>query len=575
MKNSKFRKCLIALVVVASQFSVVLAADPAWIARGQNGMVACDSKFASQAGLKVLQEGGNAIDAAVTASFTLAVTRPYSTGLGGGGFMIARFADGRVIVQDFREMAPELARANMFVKAMKKNPDSYPPSRYGHLAIGVPGLVAGRCEALKKYGSGSITLKRTLAPAIRLALEGFPVDAHYVKSANKILAVMEKYPDLKKTGKYIYETHLNNGKGFKVNDTLKQPNLARLFVGIANFGPKYFYRGPIARAIINTMDEHYGLISGFDMVGYQVREREPIVSTYREYKIISMPPPSSGGIALAQTLNILEKVDLPAMFKRDEVQAVHYQIEAMKHAFADRSRWLGDADFVEVPTNHLISKAYAATLAYKIDANQSRDAGGYGIRSLPDDAGTSHFCVADRWGNVVVSSETINTPFGSLVAIEEFGLILNNQMDDFVSEPGKPNAYGLIQSENNAIASKKRPLSSMSPTIVLMDDQPFMLLGASGGPHIISSVLNVMLGVMDFDRTLEQAMAHLRPHHQWKPDEVYFNEKPSQAVRSGISGRGHLISEKRLTGAVQAIMKSKDGWVGASDSAKGGIPAGY
>ena len=570
-----FRKYLISIVVMATQLSVALAADPAWIVRGDKGVVASDSKFASQVGLDILKEGGNAVDAAVATSFALAVTRPYSTGLGGGGFMIVRFADGRVIVQDFREKASEYARVDTYVKAKKKNPNSYPPSRYGYLAIGVPGLVAGRCEALKKYGSGSITLKRTLAPAIHLAKEGFPVDAHYVKNADAALEVMNKYPALKETGKYIYETHLNNGKGFKVGESLKQPNLARLLGSIANFGPEFFYRGPIARAIINIMDENYGMISGFDMMGYQVREREPIVSTYRDYTIISMPPPSSGGIALAQALNILENVDLPAMFKRDPIQTVHYQIEAMKHAFADRSRWLGDADFVEVPTNHLISKAYATKLAYKIDANQSRDGGMYGVKSLPDDAGTSHFCIADRWGNVVVSSETINTEFGSMVAIGEFGLILNNQMDDFVSEPGKPNAYGLIQSDNNAVASKKRPLSSMSPTIVLKNGKPFMILGASGGPRIISSVLNVMLGVMDFDQSLERAMTHLRPHHQWRPDKVYFNEKPSQTIKDGLAGRGHLISEKCKTGAVQAIVKSKTGWVGASDPAKGGLPAGY
>lgn len=565
-------------VLVAANFSIyeqLLASDPPWIARGKQGMVASDSEYASKAGVEILKEGGNAVDAAVAVSFALGVVRPYSTGPGGGGFMIARFADGRVVVQDFRETAPEHFRENTFVQAKKKYPNRPPLSRYGHFAIGVPGLVAGRCQALEKYGSKSISLKRALAPAIRLADEGFPVDKNFVDTTTKLLEDYQKYPSLKKSGEYIYNTHLNGGKLFKVGDILKQPNLSRLFHGIAAFGPDFFYRGPISLAIVNEIEQNHGLMSRLDLSEYQVREREPIVSTYRDFQIISMPPPSSGGIALCQILNILEKVDMNSIEKKDPIMAVHYQIEAMKHAFADRSRWLGDADFSAVPTARLISKEYAASSAYKIDANQTRLAHSYGLATLPDDAGTSHFCVADLWGNVVTSSETINTSFGSLVAIGEFGLILNNQMDDFVSEPGKPNAFGLVQSKNNAIEPGKRPLSSMSPTIVLKDSQPVMLLGASGGPRIISSVLNVMLGVLDFEQNLEQAMLRPRPHHQWQPNEVYFDENAPAVWMNGLEKKGHILTNKTKTGIVQAILKIKDVWIGASDPRKGGIPAGY
>ena len=561
-------------VVLALSGGIPFVAGEAtpWVARGAKGMVAADSKHASEAGVEMLRAGGNAVDAAVATSFALAVTRPYSTGLGGGGFMIARFADGRVVVQDFRETAPAEATASMFIKAAELKPGGPSPSEFGHLAVAVPGLVAGRCQALARFGT--LRLGRVLGPAIRLAKSGYPVDDDYVRNVRAVLDQFEAHPSLKESCPYVYRLHLASGRPRETGQTLIQPELAQLLEEIAGGGTEFFYSGPVAQAISREMRAQGGIITERDLADYQPRLREPLLSTYRDYKLILMPSSSSGGVALAETLNILEKLDFHAVAKRDPALAMHLQLEAMKHAFADRARWFGDQDFVKVPTGPLMSKAYAAMLAKSISPDHVGPLDRYGSTTLPDDSGTSHFCVADKFGNVVVSSETINTEFGSLVAVDEWGLILNNEMDDFTAEPGKPNAFGLVQSAQNAIGPRKRPLSSMSPTIVLKDDKPFLLLGASGGPRIISSVLNVLLGVTDFGQSLEDAMQRPRPHHQWSPDLVFFDSLPPPAdIAAGLTSRGHKLADKKRTGIVQAIVRSENGWIGASDPRKGGQPA--
>lgn len=565
------------LAVFLSPFGVapheLRAEDPAWIAAGANGMVAADSPYASQAGLDILQAGGNAVDAAVAVSFALAVTRPESTGLGGGGFMIARFADGRIVVQDFRESAPAGADQGMYVRKESEPSDQPPASQIGYAAVAVPGLVAGRCQALSQYGT--IPLSQAIAPAIRLAEGGFPVDEHYVDATRKVLAHYVQYPDLKASCGYVYTTHLREGKLRAVGEMLVQPALAKLLRRIAQSGPECFYHGPVASALAEQMRKDGGYITEKDLASYRVMERDPIRSTYREFEIIGMPPPSSGGVTLAETLNILEAVDYAKLAKTDVDLALHYQIEAMKHAFADRARWLADADFADVPVARLSAKRYAQRLADRLMPGRVADPDAYGSSVFIEDAGTSHFCVADRWGNVVVSTETVNTEFGSLTAVAEWGLILNNEMDDFVTEPGKPNAYGLVQSDRNAIEPGKRPLSSMAPMIVLRDGEPYLLLGASGGPRIISSVLNVLLAVTDYGLPLNQAMLEQRPHHQWRPDEVFFDASPSEAARMALQQRGHRVADRRKTGVVQAILRTNDGWIGACDPRKGGRPAGY
>ncbi len=551
----------------------VLATEPAWIAKGRQGMVASDSPHASRAGLEILQAGGNAIDASVAVSFALGVTRPYSTGLGGGGFLIARFADGRILVRDSRETAPAAAMADMFIVQEDAASGGPPPSRYGHLAVAVPGLLAGRCRTLAEHGT--MPLAKVMAPAIRLAKEGFPVDEHYVKQTVDVLKRYQRYPELIRSCSYVHRVHLRDGRLRSIGDTLAQPELGRLLEEISREGPDFFYRGPVASALAKEMRCHGGIITENDLAEYTVCDRKPVSASYRGYQVISMPPPSSGGIALIESLNILETVDLAAIAQSDSGLSLHYRIEAMKNAFADRARWLGDTDFVSVPVGHLTSKGYARSLADRIDPLAVGSVGGYGSVNLPDDSGTSHFCVADRWGNVVSSTETINTFFGSLAAVDEWGLILNNEMDDFVARPGSPNAYGLIQSVNNAIAPRKRPLSSMAPTIVLSDGAPHMLLGASGGPRIISAVLNVMVAVTDHAMSLEEAMRVQRPHHQWAPDLLFFDAAPPPEIEATLAARGHQIAEEHKTGIVQAILRVNDGWVGASDPRKGGRPAGY
>jgi len=549
-------------------------AEPApFMASGRNGMVASDSHYASLAGIEILQAGGNAVDAAVATSFALGVTRPYSTGLGGGGFLIARFADGRLLTVDYRETAPSLARADMYDRAIDAGAGSANPSRYGYLAVAVPGLLAGQCEVLELHGT--MPLRRVLQPAIRLAESGYAVDENYVTGAENLVKKYEKDPTLKRSCAYVYRQYLGSGNPPKVGDRLCQPELARLLKGIGEGGADFFYRGPVASAIERVMKEHGGLVTADDLSGYRVKHRRPIVIEYRDYQIIAMPPPSSGGIALAESLNILESVDLRTMTREDPVLAAHYRVEAMKHAFADRARWLGDDDFADVPVQRLTSKAYARRLASMIRPDRSVELDTYGCDDIQDDSGTSHFCVVDRFGSVVVATETINTVFGSLAAVPEWGLILNNEMDDFAARPGEANIFGLVQSDRNAIAPHKRPLSSMSPTIVLKDSEPFLLLGASGGPRIISSVLNVLLNVTDCDMPLDQAILARRPHHQWRPNQIYFDDTPPHLIEIGLRSMGHDFAKQHRTGVVQAILLTTDGWCGASDPRKGGRPAGY
>lgn len=567
----------LSLVVLALAISLAAGCTPArpWVATGTQGMVASDSLYASQAGVQVLRAGGNAFDAAAAVSFALAVARPESTGLGGGGFLIARLAgDGRIVLLDFRETAPAGAKPDMYVEAGRDDPAGPPPSRYGHLAVAVPGLLAGRVQMLEAYGTRS--LAEVIAPAIRLAHEGFEVDQHYVKACAGVLERYREYPRLVDSCGYVYQVHLREGVLRRPGDRLVQPELARLLEAIATEEAEFFYRGPVAAAIEREMRAHGGVVRAGDLAAYRVTaNRQPIVSTYRGYTVIGMPPPSSGGICLAQTLNILETVDLPGIWQRDPSLGQHYVIEALKHAFADRARWLGDSDFTAVPVRLLTSKTYARQLARGIAPLRCQDVDTYGADVIPDDAGTSHFCVVDRWGNYLVSTETINTSFGSLAAVGEWGLILNNEMDDFAAEPGRGNAYGLVQSARNAVAPGKRPLSSMSPTIVLRNDQPYLLLGASGGPRIISSVLNVLLGVTDFGRSLPQATEALRVHHQWRPDEVFWDRSPPDPLVRDLTARGHRGSKQRRTGMVQAILVDGAGLIGTSDPRKGGVPLGH
>jgi gamma-glutamyltranspeptidase/glutathione hydrolase len=607
--QSRFSHAALSSILAALAAGCAESRQPDWLATSRHAMVATDHALASHAGLEILQAGGNAVDAAIAVSLALAVTRPESTGLGGGGFMIVRTADGEVTALDYRERAPAAATPDMFTCARAAEavglvrvpmsigilaptaagvlsrdaattavdshaiPPNPAPSQLGHLAVAVPGHLAGLAEAHERWGT--MPWPQLAGPAYRSARQGFAVDDHYVDAARTVNARYTRYPQLKKTCAYVYRVHLREGRLRAPGEILRQPELARAMRAIADHGPEHFAHKQLAPAVAEEMAAHGGIVTEEDLQSYQVTQREPLRGTYRGYEIIAMPPPSSGGTCVLQTLNILEHLPFAQAMRDDQALAAHYLVEAMKHAFADRARWLGDADFAPVPTDLLTSTAYAKSQAGEIRADRTGTPASYGAAQLPDDAGTSHFCIVDRWGNAVVSTETVNTSFGSLAAVEKYGIILNNEMDDFTAEPDTANFFGLQQSPHNAVEPHKRPLSSMSPTMLLANGRPVLLLGASGGPRIISAVLNVMLRVIDAKMPLDEAITAIRVHHQWQPDTVYLSFSPSAALHDGLIQRGHQIAEPRGTGMVQAIRVTKHGLIGASDPRKGGQPAGY
>jgi gamma-glutamyltranspeptidase/glutathione hydrolase len=568
------RQLLVLAIVPCALASHALADDPPWIARGKSGMIASDSPEASRIGADVLRSGGNAFDAAAAVSFALAVARPQSTGLGGGGFMVAYVAkEDRFVALDFRETAPSSATPQRYAKLFAERGEGPLPSVYGGNAVAVPGQLAGLAEINRRFGTRS--LAELVRPAIELAETGFVVDEHFRQACRNVLGDFERWPTLRKHGKLL-DVVLVNNQPPAVGHKLKRPGLAKALGLIGERGPAAVYDGPIGRAMVDAVRAAGGPLTTADLRAYRVREREPIHlrHVYGGYDMVSMPPPSSGGVCLAEILNILQACSLRSDIHPVEGRA-HVLVEAMKHAFADRARWFGDPDFVGVPVQRLMSRAYAAELVPRVSARSTRAPGDYGSSpAVPDDGGTSHFCVADRFGNVVALTETINGTFGSLVVAELYGIILNNEIDDFLTVPGQANLYGLVQSEANLVAPGKRPLSSMSPTIVLKDGEPVLALGASGGPRIISSVLQVALGVME-GQSLADAMSGPRLHHQWKPNEVFFDREPPKEVAERLRGFGHTVSDKRRTGVVQAIQFLEDGtMIGASDPRRGGCPAG-
>jgi gamma-glutamyltranspeptidase/glutathione hydrolase len=568
-----FRRLITPASLVVLACGAAVAADPPWLARGHGGMVASDSPEASQIGADVLRQGGNAFDAAIATSFALAVSRPQSTGLGGGGFLIAYVAaEKRVVALDFREVAPAGATRERYDRLAAEAGAGPSPTIYGGNAVGVPGQLAGLAEIQKRFATRP--LRELVQPAVRLAETGFVADEHYIGSVKEALADFAKWPRLKERYGHIYEALLGRGTPPKDGDKVTRPQLAAALRLIAEQGPDAFYRGPLGEAAVKAVQAAGGVLTTDDLAGYKPCEREPLRATFGKFEIVTMPPPSSGGVCMVEALNVLSATafDFPG-----GLRAIHDDyyppllVCALKHAFADRARWLGDPDATALPIARLVSPDYGRKLADRHCPEKSDD---YGSTALPEDRGTSHFCVADREGNIVALTETINGVFGSLVVAEPYGIILNNQMDDFAAQPGKPNLYGLIQGEANAVAPGKKPLSSMTPTIVFKDGRPVLTLGASGGPRIITSVLQVMLNVIEFDMPLEEAMSAVRIHHQWLPDEVYFDREPPKALVEALQG-ANKISTERKTGVVQAIQWLADGTlVGACDPHKGGRPAG-
>ena len=532
--------------------------------KGQRGMVATQEAHATRAALQVLAEGGNAVDAAVTAGFTLAVTLPRAGNLGGGGFMLIHLAEeNRQIALDYREKAPSAAKRDMFLtKGGAPDPRL---SRYTRLASGVPGTVRGLAHALRHYGS--ISIRRALAPAIKLAEDGFVVGQALHDSLKS--CANDLHAD--KEARSIF---LNaNGKAWPVGSTLVQKDLARSLRLLSEQGPAAFYLGDIATAIDRDMRAHGGLVSRKDLADYRAIERMPIQGHYRGWKIMSMPPPSSGGIHLIQMLNIMAHFPI-GEYGSNSDRTIHVITEAMKRAYADRSRYLGDPDFSEIPVSQLISRNYGQKLARRITLGpatpSSQIAPGLGPLPPPESNETTHFSVIDEEGNAVSNTYTLNFSYGSRIVIPGTGILLNNEMDDFSAKPGTPNAYGLIGGRRNAIEPGKRMLSSMTPTILLGEDDTVIATGSPGGSRIINIVLQIVSNIIDHGMNVAEATRTTRFHHQWLPDELLVETGLEANTRNLLVKRGHIIRPTSPIGSTQTVMKRKGIFLGASDPRIGG-----
>lgn len=502
--------------------------------RAKHGMVASASGLASQAGIEMLNRGGNAVDAACATALALAATYPVAGNLGGGGFMLIRMADGRSVAVDYRETAPGLASETMYLdKAGEVIPNA---SLVGYRAVGVPGTVAGLALAQKKYGM--LKWKDVLEPACRLAEQGFIV-SHALAQSLQSERVLGQFPESRRI-------FLKGGTFYKEGELFKQPDLAATLRRLQKYGPREFYEGRTAQLLVKEMQAHGGLIRLNDLKTYKAVERKPLKGTYRGYDIITMPPPSSGGIALLEILNILERYNLSEM-GYNAAQTNHLVIEAMRRAFADRAEFLGDPDFVKVPVTGLTAKAYATQVSKTILAQQATpsDQIGHGQPAGYESPQTTHFSVVDKAGNAVSNTYTLNTGYGSGVTVTGAGFLLNNEMDDFTSKPGVPNGFGLIQGKTNAIAPRKRPLSSMTPTILVKNGKLFMVIGSPGGPTIITTVLQVILNVVDHRMNIAQAIAAPRLHHQWLPDQIAAEAYAlPKEVLDALKAMGHVFADR-------------------------------
>jgi gamma-glutamyltranspeptidase/glutathione hydrolase len=544
-------------------------------------MVASVHELASRVGIEMMQSGGNAIDAAVATGFALAVVHPQAGNLGGGGFLLLRKASGETHFIDFREKAPAAATENMYLDAQgnvlpESSKDS---SLVGYRSIGVPGSVAGLVYAEEKYGK--LSLEKVIAPAIKIARDGFAF-------------VFEDTQDLKKD-EYLAEfpeskrIFLREGNYYQPGELFKQPELARTLERIAR-NPDDFYHGAMARELAAAIRKGGGLVTAADLAAYGVKEREPIRGSYRGYEIISAPPPSSGGVALVEILNILEGFDLTKLGNRS-ADAIQLEVEAFRRAFYDRADFMGDPDFAKIPVAQLIDKKYAAAWRESIDikhASVSKDLKRPAFGDLErvaqsravvirEPENTTHYSVVDAEGNAVAVTTTLNNSFGSRITAEGLGFLLNDEMDDFAAKQGVPNTYGLIQGPANAIGPGKRPLSAMTPTIVLKDGKPFLVIGSPGGPTIITTVANVLIGVADFSLDIAEAVNAPRFHNQWLPDGILVEDRLSPDTMNILRSKGHKLKVEHFWGDGECIMiDPKTGErLGASDGRNNGKAVGY
>ena len=572
------KRRLLILLVTALALCAVGSAAPFRPVHAPHAMVASVHELASQAGVEIMQAGGNAVDAAVAVGFALAVVHPQAGNIGGGGFMLIRMADGGTHFIDYREKAPAAATANMYLDAQGNViPDA---SVVGYKSIAVPGSVAGLADAEKKYGK--LALAQVMAPAIRLARQGYALayeDAADLRDEN-----LGKFAESKR----IFQ---RGGDYYKPGEILRQPELEHTLEQIAK-NPDDFYHGEMARELVAALQKGGGLITADDLAHYEVKEREAIHGTYRGYEVISGPPPSSGGVALLEILNILEGYDLAKLGNRSAA-SIHLTAEAFRRAFFDRTEFMGDPDFSKIPVAQLIDKRYAAAWRDSIDpehATSSKDLKRPAIFSeleqvaalaMPwtgrEPENTTHYSVVDPAGNAVAVTTTLNGGFGSRVTAEGLGFLLNDEMDDFSSKPGVPNMYGLIQGPANAIGPAKRPLSAMTPTIVLKDGKVFLVLGSPGGPTIITTVANILMSVVDYGRDIQAAVNAPRFHHQWLPDQILLEDRISPDTVALLEKRGHKINTRHSWGDGECIMVDpKTGErLGASDGRNNGKAAGF
>jgi len=584
----RIQRSFLILCTLCALLAATVAAAPLRPTHAPHAIVSSVHELASRAGVEMLRSGGNAIDAAVATGFALAVVHPQAGNLGGGGFLLLRNATGETHFIDFREKAPAAATANMYLDAQGNViPESSEDSSIvGYRSIGVPGTVAGLVYAERQYGK--LSLEKVMAPAIKFARDGFPLayeDAQDLKDDD----YLAQFPESKRI-------FLRDGNYYQPGELFKQPELARTLERLAK-DPDEFYRGAMAREIAAAIHKGGGLVTAEDLAAYEVKEREPIRGSYRGYDIISAPPPSSGGVALVEILNILEGYDLAKSGNRS-ADAIHLEAEAFRRAFYDRADFMGDPDFTKVPVAQLIDKKYAAAWRDSIDPNrasastdlkrpsfselervaQSRSR----ALAIREPENTTHYSVVDAEGNAVAVTTTLNDAFGSRVTVEGLGFLLNDEMDDFTAKQGVPNIYGLIQGPANAIGPGKRPLSAMSPTIVLRKDalkdgKLFLVLGSPGGPTIITTVANIIIGVVDFSLDIEEAVDAPRFHHQWLPDQILVEDRLSPDTMNILRSKGHRLNVEHFWGDGECIMiDPKTGErLGASDGRNNGKAVGY
>jgi gamma-glutamyltranspeptidase/glutathione hydrolase len=536
----------------------------------RHGMVASQEARATRIGVEILKGGGNAVDAAVAVGFALAVTLPRAGNIGGGGFMLVHLAErNESVAIDYRETAPAATTRDVFLDA-QGNADPA-KSRDSGLSVGVPGTVAGLALAHAKYGSGKFTFSELIAPALALARGGFMVEEDLADTLPRAQARLTRWSSTRK----IFANA--DGGVLRGGDLLVQADLAGSLAAIAQDGPRAFYQGEIAEKLVAAVRTAGGRMTRADLAAYRALERPAVRGSYRGYDVVSMPPPSSGGVHLIQILNILEGIPLRDS-AAESAATLHLMIEAMKLAYADRAEFLGDPDFVPVPVTRLTAKRYAAALRARIDPERAKAAREIRPGALMGHEGdnTTHYSVVDAAGNAVANTYTLNFSYGLGLVADGTGILLNNELDDFAAKSGVPNAYGLVGGEANAPGPGKRPLSSMSPTIVLKDGRPFLVTGSPGGSRIITTVLQVLLNVVDHGMNVAEAVLAPRLHHQWLPDEVLAEGGFSPDTLRLLAARGHAVTVGNTTGSAHSILVTPEGLTAAADTRqRGTLAAGY